>query len=85
MNDQAQQRAEWRRRLVAAALERKFDDETLVTMLMAGLEQAHEEGICDSADICRDVAKEAPSATRVALVLERSLRSLIKLNKQIAA
>lgn len=83
LNEQGLQSSEWRRRLVEAILQRKFDDETLVTMLMAGFEQAHEEGLTDAAALCRDVAAGMPSASHVAGTLERSLRELIKRNKQI--
>lgn len=82
LNEQGQQRLEWRRRLVDAVLKREFDDETLIAMVMAGFDQAHEDGISDAADLCRDVAAGAPDAVRVAGILEKSLRSLIRLNRE---
>lgn len=83
MTDEVQQRQAWRRRLVEAVMERKFDDEVLVTMLCAGLDQAHTEGLSDAAEICRKVADGVPSARRVAGVLKRSIQELIALNQDV--
>lgn len=81
LNDEGQQRAAWQQRLVQAVLDRKFDDETLVTMLSAGFDQAHEDGLRDAADICRDIGAGSPAATRIARHIEKALRNLIQLNK----
>lgn len=53
-------------------------------MLDAGLDQAHAEGLKDAADICKAVGEGASSASRVAGVLEKSIRNLIQLNKKVA-
>jgi hypothetical protein len=66
ITEDMQQQLAWRRPLVEAVLERKFDDEVLVTM-MAGFDQAHAEGV----DICKDVAAASEPAWRVASTLER--------------
>ena len=78
-----QQRLASRRRLVEAVLERKFDDEVLVTMMMAGLEQARGESLLAAAAICEDAAAASGRARHVASTLERSLRILVELNKAI--
>ena len=83
LNDEGQQRAAWQQRLVEAVLARKFDDETLVTMLSAGFDQAHEDGIRDAADICSGIAAGSPAATRIARHIEKALRSLIQMNKDL--
>lgn len=80
MSDEVEQRQAWRQRLIEAVLKREFDDEVLVAMLCAGLDQAHSEGLADAADICRKVAESSPASRRVAVVLERAMINLIKLN-----
>lgn len=79
---EAEQRSAWRQRLVAAVADRSFDDATLIAMLVAGFDQAHEEGISDAADICGQIGREVIGASRVALLLEKSLHRLIQLNRQ---
>jgi hypothetical protein len=44
ITEDMRQRLAWRRRLVEAVLERKFDDEVRVIVIMAGFDQAHAEG-----------------------------------------
>ena len=56
------QKGAWRQRIIEAVVDRKFDDETLVTMILAGFDQAHEEGLPEAADVCRGVADGAPAA-----------------------
>lgn len=46
------QRVEWKTRLVSAIVSREFSTETLVEMVMAGLDEAYSEGVRDAADIC---------------------------------
>jgi len=78
------QQAEWRARLTVAVINKEFDDETLISMLFAGLNQAHEEGLRDAANLCRDVAKRArfPERVLTASVIADSLERLIKLNRE---
>jgi len=75
ISEEAQQRTAWRRRLVEAVPERQFDNEVLVTMLMAGFDQAHAEGLLDAAEVCKEVAAGSAPARRIATTLERSLLS----------
>lgn len=81
MNDEVAQKAAWRVRLVIAIIERKFDDETLVQMLNAGLAQAHSEGLQDAATICDRIAAARPTAAKVATILAAAIRILDRMNK----
>jgi hypothetical protein len=86
VNDEIQQKAEWRARAISDIVLKAHDDETLVEMLEACLNQAHSEGLGDAAYICDKVADDPgiePVKRRTAKVLARSIRDLDKLNKQI--
>lgn len=72
--DEVDQKTDWRSRLVQAVLAREFEDETLVLMLEAGLQEAHSEGVLDAASICERVAEADSPARTVALVLAKALR-----------
>lgn len=82
--EQLQQRAEWRARLMADVLSNMHDDETRVQMLFAGLEQAHQEGMSDAADICDGLAVAKPGTrdATVAFVISNAIRALCRLNQK---
>lgn len=78
LNEQSEQRVEWRSRLIKAIIGREHDDETLIDMLTAGLRQAYTEGVLDCADICDTIAVQAigERGQFVARVLASSMRNL---------
>lgn len=76
MNDEIQQKAEWRTRLISAILNREHDNETLCTMLEAGLHQAHSEGVGDAVYVIDQVAMQRPDHADVLTILSTSLRRL---------
>lgn len=82
LTDEMDQHIAWRMRLATAIVHREFDDETLLTMLHAGLHQAHSEGLNDAAHICETVAVQRPQARHVASVLAKAIRELDKLNRK---
>jgi hypothetical protein len=87
VSDEVQQKAEWRARAISGIVLKAHDDETLVEMLEACLNQAHSEGLADAAYICDKVAADPgiePVKRRTAKVLAGSIRNLDKLNKQIS-
>lgn len=86
ISDETQQKAEWRARAISDIVLKAHDNETLVEMLEACLNQAHSEGLGDAAYICDKVADDPeiePVKRRTAKVLAGSIRDLDKLNKQI--
>lgn len=84
ITDETQQKADWRGRLCADVLSNFHDEETKSELLMAGLRQAHEEGLADAAYICECVARDGPRTTRdTAQVLGDAIRQLIARNKLI--
>lgn len=83
ITEEIKQSIEWRRRLLEAVLERKFDDEVLVTMLMAGFDQAHADGMLEAADMCKEIGDKALDSKRVAGVIENALRRLVEMNKAV--
>lgn len=87
LDEHSQQRWEWQKRIIEAVLDRKFDDETIVIMLIQGFHQAHQEGISEAAQICEEVAAVAPIGEykRVATTLGESLRELVRRNEESAA
>lgn len=79
--DEITQKAEWRGRLFRALLRREHDDETLLAMLEAGLDQAHSDGLQDAADVCQGVADAKSDSKRVASVLANAIRELDRRNR----
>lgn len=81
MNEEVQQQAEWRSRLMADVLSNMHDEETRVAILIAGLDQAHSEGLMDAAWICDQIAARGPSTTRrTADILAKAIRDLDRKN-----
>lgn len=85
IQDEIQQKSEWRTRLVVDVLSRKFDIQILAEMLEAGLRQTHSEGLIDAALVCDDVATMIDSGPKrhTAEVLGRAIRELDRKNKEI--
>jgi hypothetical protein len=81
LDDNGVQQLEWRARLVRAVIERKHGDETLVTMLFAGFDQAQSDGLRDAAWLCQRVAEACPESARVATVLAENILRLDKMNR----
>lgn len=87
LNDEVQQKAEWRARLMADVLGDKFAEETRALLLEAGLHQAHSEGVEDAAYICVAIAHQATNSEvrRVATTIARALRDYDARNKSRCA
>lgn len=77
-NEDTQQRIEWQTRLLTAIIGRKFDEETLMHMLIAGLRRAHAEGLQDARYVCEKVAEG--TGNKIAAHLAKSISDLEKLN-----
>ena len=84
MNDEIQQKAEWRARLIGGVLSNTHDDETRVAMFEAGLHQAHSEGLHDAIYVIEKVAVERPDYAAALGIIAKSLRKLDRLNAQSA-
>lgn len=80
--EQIQQRGEWRLRLIKAAIGREHSNDTLVDMLVAGLQQAYIEGVLDCAEMCDVIATRTTAARDrfVAATLANSMREYSALN-----
>lgn len=81
LNDEFQQRAEWRERLIEAVICRSADDETLVDMLMAAFDQSHSDGLQDAAAVCDHAGKNNGEAGRAARTLAGLIRELDRMNR----
>jgi len=84
VNDELQQKAEWRGRLIADVLSDMHDEETRVAILEAGLRQAHSEGLHDAIYVIEKIAVERPDYATALGIIAKSLRKLDRLNGQIA-
>lgn len=83
IDDETQQKAEWRGRLMADVLSNMHDEDTRAELLEAGLHQAHSEGVEDAAVICDRIAHHAESreARKVAYIIAKALRDYDARNK----
>lgn len=83
MNEEVQQKSEWRARLMADVLSNMHDEEIRSELLIAGLDQAHSEGVEDAATICDGVAHQTkdPTTRRIATTLAKALRDYDRRNK----
>lgn len=81
LDDEERHAVEWRTRLTIAVGTRAHDDEVLVDLLHAGLEQAYSEGVLAAAAICKDVAAGNPAASRIAGTLVRAIREYDLMNR----
>lgn len=81
MDEEVEQKAEWRARLMGAIIRRDFDDDTLAHMLEAGLNQAHSEGLQDAADICDAIIEARPHTKPMFSIIANAIRGLDERNK----
>jgi hypothetical protein len=87
MNEEVQQKSDWRARLMADVLSNMHDEETRAELLIAGLDQAHSEGVEDAAFICDGIAHQAaePRTRKVATTIAKALREYDARNKSTRA
>lgn len=87
LNEEVQQKAEWRSRLMADVLSNMHDDETRAALLEAGLNQSHSEGVEDAATICDGIVHQSKSAEvrRVAGTIAKALREYDAWNRTTRA
>lgn len=83
MNEEVQQKSDWRARLMADVLSNTHDEETRAELLIAGLEQAHTEGVEDATFICDGIAHQSvePRTIKVATTIAKALRDYNARNK----
>lgn len=81
LDDESRQAVDWRMRLIEAILNRYHDDETLVAMLEAGLNQAHSEGLISGALLCEDIAGLRIASAPTFLYAAKCIRDLDALNQ----
>jgi hypothetical protein len=81
MDEDTAHRTEWKQRIVAAVVERRFDDETLGHLIAAGFDQAHSDGLADAAYICDRVAEARPHTRTVLAVIANAIRDLDARNR----
>ena len=82
-SDAARQKADWKARLVEKFIESfspDADEETLIVLLLAGFQQAEEDGMSEAEALLRDIAAAAPTATATAAYFADKIGALRRLN-----